>query len=111
MSYYNSNRGGYRGRGRGRGNYSYPYVSPDTASSYGLPQERDMMEGLSATPVDTLDIPSLALGQSDFTGTLITDIEYVASYNWTDAKEPTIIVPGELFYPKVFLFICVTNGC
>jgi hypothetical protein len=28
--------------------------------------------------------------------TQITDLKYVASYNWLDGKSPTIMVPGKL---------------
>ena len=31
----------------------------------------------------------------------ITDLEYVASYNWVEAEEPTILVPGERHRPSI----------
>lgn len=66
------------------------------------------MEGLSARPVDTLDKRTLHfVGGSDRSSDLappfdvdaapevgITDLEYLGSYNWTDERVPTIVVPG-----------------
>ena len=52
-------------------------------------RRRDIMEGLEMTD-ELLTIPSTPHGD------LITieNIHYIGSYNWTDEREPTVIVPG-----------------
>lgn len=86
--------GVYRGRGA-RGAYfaSSRRGAPRTSTySTDLPSDKNIKENLTAIPLETLNIPYL-------TGTKtvradIQNVEYIGSYNWIEAKEPTIIVPG-----------------
>ncbi|KAI0310145.1 hypothetical protein OF83DRAFT_1166709 [Amylostereum chailletii] len=90
MSY---SRGQYRSSGGYRGGYDSArnYASP--TPSYDLPPDRDMMAGLNTTRViETIQKPSSLLAPG--TGAEVKNVEYIGSYNWTDAKETTIIVPG-----------------
>ena len=51
---------------------------------------RDIMEGLIDKPLKTLRRDDV----SDMEDVAITDLEYVASFNWVESDGPTIIVPG-----------------
>ena len=54
------------------------------------PPGRDIMEGLIDKPLKTIQrdhVPKMK-------DVAITNLEYVASYNWIESEEPTIIVPG-----------------
>lgn len=89
-------RGGWRGGGRG-GYHGAPRV------------ERDILGGLGSKAVDELNKRALrfvgtAASASDTTGAFVPgdeedatigEVAFVGSYNWMDAKTPTIIVPGE----------------
>ncbi|KAJ7162824.1 hypothetical protein C8R46DRAFT_1101622 [Mycena filopes] len=74
-----------RGRGRGMNRFS------NSAPSVPLPPDRDIMEGLRPSPLQTLAIPTVDVGSKDV---VIKDLESIGSYNWTKADSPTIIVPG-----------------
>ncbi|KAI0033496.1 hypothetical protein K488DRAFT_36454, partial [Vararia minispora EC-137] len=74
-------RGGYSRRGK-----------PPLATSIDLPPDRNLMEGLLSRSIEEIRIPGAS--ESAFSGALMDDVEYIASYNWTDANEPAIIVPG-----------------
>ena len=60
-----------------------------------LPFKRDIMQGLSQTPLQT--ISKLAANSAD-KQVEISNLQYAGSYNWTDNASPTIFVPGE--YPS-----------
>jgi len=111
MASFRANRGGYRGS-RGGG-----YRGRGAARGFGnddvLPGDRDIMEGLQSTAIETIAVPAVADGGAAFTGELMENVEvravdyciagradgrygqYVASYNFSSAAgEPTIVVPG-----------------
>jgi len=78
---------GYTFRGRGRASYS-PHIPPRPS---GLPPDRNILDGLSAIPVQT--IAKLSPISSD--GEVkVTKLLYIGSYNWLNKLTPTIIVPG-----------------
>ena len=56
-----------------------------------LPPDRDIMEGLHTTPLQTITIPLPGDEDGDIK---ITDYDFIGSYNWTNNTTPTIIVPG-----------------
>ena len=69
-------------------------------ASDGLPAERDIMEGLKKShPVDTLSIhPVTNERPTTTTSTAVRNLEYIGSYNWTNASDAAeIIVPGKIF--------------
>ncbi|KAF8194433.1 hypothetical protein K438DRAFT_1919159 [Mycena galopus ATCC 62051] len=72
-----------RGRGSGRFSNSAPQVPQ--------PPERDIMEGLRSTPLQTLAIPTITSTAENVT---IKGLESIGSYNWMNASSPTIMVPG-----------------
>ncbi|KAJ7046383.1 hypothetical protein C8F04DRAFT_1064120 [Mycena alexandri] len=72
-------------RGRGTGRFS------NSAPAIPLPPERDIMEGLHPTPLQTIAVPAIT---SDADNVVINNLESIGSYNWTKASSPTIIVPG-----------------
>ncbi|KAJ7119734.1 hypothetical protein C8R44DRAFT_672654 [Mycena epipterygia] len=74
------------GRGRG-GTTRFSNSAPSTP----LPPDRDILEGLRPTPLQTLAIPKTTSAAQNVT---ITDLESIGSYNWTKASSPTIVVPG-----------------
>ena len=57
------------------------------------------MDGLQPDPVEVIARPQ---DRSHDDAVAITNVQYLASYNWTDAEQPTIIVPGA--YPG--LWVC-----
>ena len=61
------------------------------------PPGRAIMDGLVDKPLKTLQRDAV----SKINDTAITNLEYVASYNWTESEEPTIIVPGTHLRPSV----------
>ncbi|GLB38579.1 putative geranylgeranyl pyrophosphate synthetase [Lyophyllum shimeji] len=78
---------GYTFRGRGHAFYS-PRTS---ASPSGLPPDRNILDRLSETPLQTITKLSPLSSDREVT---ITNLRYVGSYNWLDKPTPTIIVPG-----------------
>lgn len=75
-------RGGvYRGRGAGRGGF------------YGATRITNLLDGLKEAPLLTVERPSASNSNSQETGR-ISNVRPVASYNWADYKQPTIIIPG-----------------
>jgi len=56
-----------------------------------LPGDRDIMQGLSQTSLQTI---VRILPQENDPEVTVTDVEYIGSYNWTNRDTPTIIVPG-----------------
>lgn len=74
----------YRGQSR-RGQFT-----PRTRSS-NLPPERDLMLDLPSTPLQQLSKTFSGYEK----GIEIKDLECIGSYNWVEATQPTIIVPGQ----------------
>jgi hypothetical protein len=75
----------FRG-GRGRG------VSNATHNS---PPEADVKEGLDTSKIiETIPQPERGSTLKDLP---IENVKYVASYNWVEKPEPTIVVPGTTF--------------
>ena len=70
-----------------------------------LPPDRNLMEGLSSTVIRTLTRPVVAMKSSD-ESIKPKHLKYVASYNWVDESQPTIIIPGMYFLPGYFA--CLT---
>lgn len=58
-----------------------------------LPVDRDILEGLLPSPLQTVAKPSDST-DIDREGIKVKDLKYVGSYNWVESKQPTIIVPG-----------------
>lgn len=95
---------GYRGRfnhqwrggnQRGRGGGSSWAEKPDPSNSWEIQGE------LLAT------IPTDELPRAE-TASTVSNVEYIASYNWLDGKSPIIMVPG-MFCPGNMLSILNTN--
>ncbi|KAI0265693.1 hypothetical protein BC834DRAFT_1033087 [Gloeopeniophorella convolvens] len=99
MSHEHSDTGRGRGRGRGRGNGrgrgyhrggvpAVPKLQPPVLL-------RDIHEGLdTAQKFEVIPPPETPAGADVPKDIPIKDVKYVASYNWVDAKDPTIAVPG-----------------
>lgn len=89
-----------RGRGRGRFNswpnrgrafYRGRAHSPFRGRGGGnIPPDRDILSGLVPRALKTID-PAETAAMSDIA---IHDLQYLASYNWDNKEDPTIIVPG-----------------
>ncbi|CCL99526.1 uncharacterized protein FIBRA_01544 [Fibroporia radiculosa] len=79
--------GGNAGRGT-RGGASH------TTTASGSRIKRTITDGLSDTPLQTLEKPAEAASED----IVIKDLQYIGSYNWTTAKKPTILVPGSPAY-------------
>ncbi|THH16178.1 hypothetical protein EW146_g4426 [Bondarzewia mesenterica] len=73
-----------------RDNYGIPFRLDGTSD--GLPADRDVKENLREDPVETLQVP--VPPKTPAISTSIANIEYIGSYNWIEASDPTIIVPG-----------------
>lgn len=89
-------RGGWRGRGRGRGGI---------AATGSLISGRETWKAKSAftkSPEPPLGPLLSSLSKSDFnqdakdyeSRSAISGCKVIASYNWLDKKDPTIVVPG-----------------
>ncbi|KAH9060202.1 hypothetical protein EDB87DRAFT_1577114 [Lactarius vividus] len=71
-------------RGRGGGSAARP--------AHNFSSELDLKEGLDTTTIiQTIPAPAHPTAPEYFP---IDNVKYVASYNWTDAEKPTIVVPG-----------------
>jgi hypothetical protein len=71
------------GRGRGGGS---------SAASLSFPPEANMKKGLDTSKaIETIPAPRRPSALEDIP---IENVQYVASYNWVDTEQPTIIVPG-----------------
>src|SRR6266702_3681329 len=83
-------------RGRGGGFASKP--------AHNLPPEPNLKEGLDTTKiVGTIPAPARHTAPEDFP---IDNVKYVASYNWTEAEKPTMVVPGTAHnLPQFFLLL------
>ncbi|KZT69562.1 hypothetical protein DAEQUDRAFT_690723 [Daedalea quercina L-15889] len=78
-----------RGGHTGRGGYSGSGVSSTPASS-SLPPERNLTEDLQSAPIKTIAKPETTSGRV----IAVERLEYIGSFNWSEASKPTIIVPG-----------------
>ncbi|TFY62830.1 hypothetical protein EVG20_g6556 [Dentipellis fragilis] len=57
-----------------------------------LPPDLSISDGLVvSTPIKTLSVPNIECCAA---GIGIENVQYIGSYNWTNDKEPTMIVPG-----------------
>jgi hypothetical protein len=88
MAFYRSS---LKGRGRGRGNRDIRRGPSSTGawSSRTLPIAPS---GPFGTTIDSIDIKSLLIEENS---PEISNVEYIASYNWLDGQTATILVPGE----------------
>jgi len=82
-------RGGFAPRrGRGRGG-ARPFVKRTVVKP-------DIVKHPLGQLLQTFKLSDLqSLTDRAVDSDTITNCEYVASYNWTDAKTPTILVPGK----------------
>ncbi|KAH8987697.1 hypothetical protein EDB86DRAFT_3206213 [Lactarius hatsudake] len=63
-----------------------------TRPANNFPSEPDLKEGLDTTTIiQTISAPAHPMVPEYFP---IDNVKYVASYNWTAAEKPTIVVPG-----------------
>ncbi|KAH9047956.1 hypothetical protein EDB83DRAFT_2227213 [Lactarius deliciosus] len=63
-----------------------------TRPADNFPSESDLKEGLDTTTIiQTISAPAHPMVPEYFP---IDNVKYVASYNWTAAEKPTIVVPG-----------------
>ncbi|KAH7390935.1 hypothetical protein DE146DRAFT_147938 [Phaeosphaeria sp. MPI-PUGE-AT-0046c] len=91
MSSMSAFRGGYAPRrGRGRGGWKQ--------SSFSRPKKRGVEPDLVKNPLgellETVSIPRLQIVDPAAHGS-ISDVKYIASYNWHTDAVPTILVPGK----------------
>lgn len=88
-------RGGRWGGGRGgRGGWKSSTVK------YNPPPEPDTARHPLGELLQTFYLSDIKPEPERFAATAqITDLKYVASYNWLDGKAPTIMVPGKLVSP------------
>ncbi|KAJ6476110.1 hypothetical protein C8R45DRAFT_873376, partial [Mycena sanguinolenta] len=73
-------------RGRGSSRFS------NSAPSAPLSSDRDIIEGLRPTPLQTISIPAISTAAKE--PVAISGLESIGSYNWMNASSPTIMVPG-----------------
>ncbi|OAK97804.1 hypothetical protein IQ06DRAFT_227647 [Phaeosphaeriaceae sp. SRC1lsM3a] len=90
MSSMSSFRGGYAPR-RGRGGWNKSFSKP---KNQGV--KPDLVKNPLGELLETVSISDLGLGTTKTTthGS-ISDLKYVASYNWRSDAVPTILVPGK----------------
>jgi hypothetical protein len=81
------NRSGYNSRA---------VKGASSASSPGLPQGANIKQGLD-TIIETIRAPTRPTASGTGAPKLvpIKNVKYVASYNWVNTENPTIVVPGE----------------
>ena len=100
-----ADRSGYRGRldhawrrgnHRGRGGSSSWTEKPDPSASWKIQGE------LLAT-ISTEGLPPAE------TASTVSNVEYIASYNWLDGKSPAIIIPGTFFSGILLSIICTKD--
>jgi hypothetical protein len=90
MSSMSSFRGGYAPR-RGRGGWNNFSSKPKKQG-----EKPDIVKNPLGELIETLSIADLKLRTNDAAVTqgTISDLKYVASYNWRNDTSPTILVPG-----------------
>lgn len=82
-------RRGWRGGSRG----AYSDLGGFTGGSYSgasVQPDREIRDGLTARHIKTFSKPEPV----DEANIAIKDLTYIGSYNWINAKKPTIIIPG-----------------
>ncbi|KAJ7200323.1 hypothetical protein GGX14DRAFT_372230 [Mycena pura] len=79
------NRGGRGHSGANR------FSNSASTGTTPLAPDRDIMEGLVPTALQTIGIPTTVKSAQNVT---ISSLQSVGSYNWTKNSSPTIIVPG-----------------
>ena len=63
-----------------------------TATTLNFPSEANIKKGLDTSKViSTIPSPPRPSALEDVP---IENVQYVASYNWVDKEDPTIVVPG-----------------
>ena len=84
-------------RNNGRGGYNHS-ASTKPRSYYVLPPDRDdeIINGMKQPTLQILKAP--AANPANWPAVQPRGLTPVASYNWTNRKPPTIIVPGEFRY-------------
>ncbi|KZT12267.1 uncharacterized protein LAESUDRAFT_746903 [Laetiporus sulphureus 93-53] len=81
-----------RSNQRGRGRYAARGGGQPPSTNAGQrPPTRSLVDGLVETPLQVVQRPAVPALWKE---ARITQVEYVASYNWTDSTKPTILVPG-----------------
>lgn len=112
MSSERGNFSGYtRGSSRGRvrpdhGNRHYLHGgagrgSGSSPASFSFPPEADLKKGLDTSEIiETVPLPPRPSGLEDLP---IENVQYVASYNWVDTEQATIVVPGTRVLPLLVL--------
>ncbi|CAI7602588.1 unnamed protein product [Penicillium discolor] len=65
------------------------------------------MPDLKASPSELGEISRHSLDSSDPAEAIIADVKHLASYNWIEAPEPTIVVPGS---PALCGFVYITQN-
>lgn len=84
-----SPRRGLSGRGfSSRGGYNTDWRAQRRAQAPSV----NLLNGLNRVPIQTISDPSTA-NVDDIEA---KDVQYLASYTWTNAKQPTMVVPGKL---------------
>ena len=104
-----SSRGGFAPRrGQGRGG-RYPHFNKPREQ-----QKPDLTKHPLGDLVETISASNLDVGANTTShSTEISGCEYVASYNWTNDKNPTIIVPGRSPFTSFFpdsTFVRMSNS-
>jgi hypothetical protein len=95
------NRYYVRGDSRGRGGGS-------SATPPSFPPEDDIKKGLDTSKViETIPAPPRPSPPEDIP---IENVQYVASYNWVDSEQPTVVVPGTSVLPPPVLKD-ITDSC
>jgi len=80
---------------RDQGNRHYFYRGATTRPAFST--SADIKEGLDGSKtIKTISRTTRPSAPEDFP---ITNVKYIASYNWVDAEKPTIVVPGATHPP------------
>lgn len=83
-------RGGTASRGR---KFDGAQFAPALSS---LPPERSLTEGLHPIPIKTVARPTSQQASKNVIA--VRNLEYIGSFNWTNATKPTVIIPGSSRY-------------
>ena len=88
----------YVRRGRGRGG--------SAANPLDFPAEVNIKKGLDTSKViEMIPAPPHPSAVEDIP---VENVQYVASYNWVDKEQPTIVVPGTSFSSPLERFLSLT---
>lgn len=63
--------------------------------------ERSIGVDLGEAPVHVFDKPSASTGDD---AAVFSGLQYIGSYNWIDAHEPTIVVPGASYARTIYFY-------